>query len=69
MGYDMKQIHQIFEEANIAKTAEQKQEINLFSHYIEDFQFTDNSDLNMADKALMYYIAGYISKSSMSVYK
>ena len=66
MGYDMKEIHQIFDESNLLKTEAQKQEIKIFIGDLDDFRLADDSDLNDSDKSLLHYIAGYISKSSMS---
>ena len=65
-GYDMKEIHQIFSESKVKKTIEQQEEIKLFLNDLDNFRFSDDSDLNVADKSLIYYVAGYIAKSSMS---
>ena len=64
MGYDMKEIHQIFSESKVKKTIEQQEEIKFFLNDLDNFRFSDDSDLN--DKSLIYYVAGYIAKSSMS---
>ena len=66
MGYDMKEINQIFSEASVNKTKEQNAEIKLFVDDLDEFRFTDDSALTDADKSLLFYIAGYIAKSSMS---
>ena len=65
----MKEIHQIFSESKVKKTIEQKEEIKLFlKNDLDNFQFSDDSDLNDADKSLIYYVTGYIAKSSMSTF-
>ena len=57
MRYDMKEIHQIFQEASVQKTEKQKQEISIFMLSFDNVWFTDDSELSDADKSLIYYIA------------
>ena len=58
----MKEIYQIFQEASLHKTEEQKQEISFFVQSLDDYRFADDNGLSDADKSLIYYIAGYIAK-------
>ena len=62
----MKGIHEIFSDTISRKTAENEEEINMFLTELEDFRFNGDSALNDADKSLLYYIAGYIAKASLS---
>ena len=65
MGYDMKEITQIYDEANVQKSDAQKEEIKIFIEDLADFRLSDDTTVNDADKSLLYYIAGYISKSCL----
>lgn len=66
MGYDMKEIHRIFNESKKNKTMQQEEEIKLFLDDLDTFCFSDDGVLNDADKSLIYYVAGYIAKSSLN---
>ena len=57
MGYDMKEITQIYHEANLQKLDAQKQEIKIFVGELDDFRLSDESSLSDADKSLLYDIA------------
>ena len=66
MGYDMKQIHGIFNESKQNKSLQQEEEINLFLDDLDTFCFSDDGVMNDADKSLIYYVAGYIAKASLN---
>ena len=66
MGYDIKQIHGIFNESKQNKSLQQEEEINLFLDDLDTFYFSDDGVMNDADKSLIYYVAGYIAKASLN---
>jgi len=63
MGYDIKEIKLIFEDAKNKRSEQQKEEIESFVRDLEGFHFTDEGNIQESDQAILYYIAGYIAKS------
>ena len=63
MGYNMKEIQQIFTTSKESRDLQQEQEIKCFINDLEDFSFEDDTVLRDNEKSILYYIAGYIAKS------
>ena len=62
MGYDMNQITSTFKPVETKRSAEQAEEIKAFQTDLEHFDFGDIDNLDDSEKAIIYYIAGYIAK-------
>jgi len=62
MGYGIKEIKLIFEDAKNKRSEQQKEEIESFVRDLEGFHFTDEGNIQESDQAILYYIAGYIAK-------
>ena len=63
MGNNMDEIKTIFDESNTISTLQQHEEIKCFINELEAFKLNDDSVLCDDEKAILYYIAGYNSKS------
>ena len=59
----MDEIKTIFDESNTTSALQQQEEIKCFINELEVFKLRDDSVLCDDKKAILYYIAGYISKS------
>ena len=62
MGYDIKEIKEVFKVSSEKQTLEQQNEIKNFISELENFKLTDDSVLKDGEKSTIYYIAGYIAK-------
>ena len=62
-GYNMDEIKTIFDESNTTSTLQQHEKIKCFINELDAFKLSDDSVLCDDEKAILYYIAGYNSKS------
>ena len=62
MGYNIREIKDVFSESENCRSLRQQEEIKSFLGELESFELTDDSVLKDGEKSILFYIAGYISK-------
>ena len=63
IGYNMSEIKSIYEISKVESSLQLQEEIRSFICDLELFEFDDLVELDAAESAVIYYIAGYIAKA------